>query len=357
MIYPTIGVPSRFSEWCEAIFRELLVAANGIAPEIFVADTLEQVGSALLARCTTSALVVSRQPNRKFVETVMAGKIPVMVTLDESENQISDLMADHNETFPDAMRRVANCLSSLLPLINYQNALRFNASDNLSVLEIATAIAAHFEINLDQGSISKAVQNLPERFFSSSAAPPPSALKGIVDALSARAAVRGAYGYRGEDYSSPAEILSAALAPLWTRLNGDPLGEIFWHPVLFFVGDHPSDAAITPIDVTGTGRCLFFGPYIHLPDGAWTCNLLLGCAKDAVGVGLRVDVFAGVALNSTEVEISEPGLFEIEMSFVNRNPDAPIEIRLFSMKPNFEGNLLPGSVRLTPQRANQLRAG
>lgn len=354
MIYLTMGVPSRFSEWCEAILRELLIEADGQPPEVFGADTLDQIGGGLLSRRITSALVVSRMPQKKLMETVNAARSPVIVTLDTPQNAVNALMRDHNESFPNAVRRVANCLTSLLHPTRYARALVLRAFDNPVSESIAESISDHFELGLDRAAVGKAAARVPAY-----APEPPTTVspgREIIDGLEARAALREAYGYKEEGHETPLEIQAAVLEPLWAHLTGGALQEMFWHPALFFHGDRPSEPATGPIDVTGTRRCLFFGPYIQLPEGAWTCNLLLGCAKSAVGIGLTLDVFAGATLNSVDVEVMEPGLFEIAMSFVNPNPDAQLEVRLFSVKPNFEGNILPGSVRLTPQRASRLRA-
>lgn len=356
MIYPTVGMPSRFSEWCEAIFRQLLAKTGGPLT-IFAADGLDQISKELLFTRTTSAVVVSRQPQQAFSQTLIAAKSPVMITLDRPDHAVGALMRDHNERFADAVRHVANALTSLLPLMRYDGALVLRASDRLSAREVAARIAQHFALGLDEATIRDVAGEVAEH------APPldedvlASAHTAVAETLSARARSRAAFGYGEEDDSTAAGIVGAALDPLWSHVNGDPLREVFWHPLLFSLGDHPAEPAIATIDVTGARRCLLFGPYIRLPEGPWSCSLLLGCAKSAVGAGLTMDIYAGTQLNSVDVVIGEPGLFEIELPFVNRDPDGRLEVRLISAKASFEGELMAGSVRLTPQRAKRLRAG
>ncbi len=48
MIYCTVGIPSRFSEWCEML-QAVLVAAASRSPSQFIAESLDQVGLEWLA--------------------------------------------------------------------------------------------------------------------------------------------------------------------------------------------------------------------------------------------------------------------------------------------------------------------
>lgn len=352
MIYSTIGIPSRFSEWCEAIFTALL-NHTGTPSVAFVADRLDQISRELLVARTTSALVVSRQPQKALVEALTASKSPVMVTLDTPHNAVKALVMDYSASHPDAVRRIANSLTSFLPAVNYDLALVLRAADRPKAVEVATQIARHFLLGLDDETIRAVAAGFPEH---APELPAGGALHAMFDAaLGTRKDMRSTFGYGEEDDCTTVDIERLALEPLWEHLNGSRLQDIFWHPALLTVTDRPGDTAVLPIDITGSHRCLLFGPYIQLPEGPWSCSLLVGCSKTAAGVGVIFDIFAGAQLNCADVTFSEPGLFEIEMSFVNPNPDAPLEIRLFSTKANFEGELLAGSVRLTPQRAKRLR--
>lgn len=356
MIYPTVGIPSRFSEWCENIFRRLL--ANGSGPQmVFSAEGLDQISKELLFAQTTSAMVVARQPQQTLSQALIAAKSPVVITLDQPRFAVAALMTDHNQRFPDAVRHVANSLTSLLSLMKYEGALVLRASDRPSAREVATRIVQHMALALDEAAIREAVHQMPEHAPQFGDDVMSSIHAAVADMVLPRAASRRAFGYGDDDDANAAGILATALDPLWAHVNGDPLTEIFWHPLLFSLGDRPAEAAITAIDVTGARRCLLFGPYIKLPEGPWSCSLLLGCAQNAVGIGLTMEIYGGTQLNSVDVVITEPGLFEIELPFVNRDPDARLEVRLISAKASFEGELMAGSVRLTPQRAKRLPAG
>lgn len=353
MIHLAVGMPCRFSEWCEVIFRELL-AARGTPPVTFIANKLDEFGREVLARKPACALVVIREADKAFAEAVKTTSSPVVLAIDTPGQTVRSLMTDYQVPFRDAVRRVGSCLTSLLPLVEYERALVLRATDKASSFHVAEALVRHFGLDLDEAAIQFAIRQIPEEparfddeFFADNV---------LSETLALRAGTSGTFGYGPDDDRSLADIQKAALDPLWAHLNGSPLKEVDWHPALFSLGDRPAEAPITAIDVTGSRRCLFYGPYIRLPEGSWSCSILLGCADNAVSVSLILDVFAGVPLNSADITITEPGLFEIEMSFVNPGSDAHLEVRISSAKPSFEGEILVGSVRLFPHRAKRLRA-
>ncbi len=353
MILLTVGIPCRFTEWCEAIFRNLLAAA-GTPPTAFIANTLDQLGREVLAAKPACALVIVREANKSFADEIRATSSPIVLTLDTPENAVRALMADYHVPFRDAVRRIGSGLTTILPLMGYEHALVLRATDAPSAFEVAEAIARHCGLDLDEDTIRAAVQAIPE--VPASLDDVPLADPVLSEALNVRAGTSGTFGYGPDDAHSLSEIQSAALDPLWAHLNGNPLRDVHWHPALFSLGDKPAEAPVTALDVTGSRRCLMYGPYLRLPEGSWSCSVLLGCAPNAVGVALTLDVFAGVPLNSVEVTITEPGLFEVEMSFVNPSSDAYLEVRMISTKPTFEGEILVGSVQMSPHRAKRLRA-
>jgi hypothetical protein len=356
MIYTTVGLPCRFSEWCEAIFRALVTAARGPTPA-FPADRLDQISKALLTAHTASAVVMVRQPQQMLSETLVAAECPVVVTLDTPANAVGALMTDYHECFREAVRRVSNSLTALIAVMKAPRVLVLEASGRPSAFDVAERIVGHFGLALNEDGIRAALAGLPEQAPELDRDAVTAAESVICEELAARAAIRARYGFGDEDDVSPAAIMSAALDPLWAHLRGEPLKEIFWHPALFVCGDRRSEAALMPVDITGSRRCLVFGPYCQLPAIPWSCSLLMGYAPNAVGVGITLDVFTGNPLNSVDVAVAEPGLSEVEMSFVNAAQDADIEIRVFNAKATFEGEFLFGAVRLTPQRAKRLRGG
>lgn len=339
MIYCTIGVPSRFSEWCEALLREV-VAACSSPPTPFVADSLEQIGHELLVRQGADSIVALRQPQKGALKSLVAAGHPFLLTLDAPNSTVAALMTDYAVPFADAVRKTASCLAALLPAIEAKNALVIKASDARSELATARAIAQHFALDIGDEALAAAAARCP---FRPAAVIPDTARKEPLPVPAIFEPLRR---------SGP--TAAAALEPLWNHITGKPLREIVWNPELFWLGDATGEMATKLVDVTGSSRCLIFGPYIRLLEGPWSCALMLGFSERAVGLRMVADVVAGVPLNHVNFEVDEPGVFEIEFSFVNSNPDLPVEVRLFGADAAFEGEIMLGPVRLTPLKARRL---
>ncbi len=151
-------------------------------------------------------------------------------------------------------------------------------------------------------------------------------------------------------------IMEGALAAYAHCFRGEPLRPIVWLRDLFLLGDRPEAAATQLIDVTGPSRCLLYGPYIHLPEGSWSCNLLFGCTKESVGLKFVADIAAAGTskLARAEFQIDEPGIFEIETSFVHAGHGS-IEVRIFNAGAAFEGHVALGQVTMVPLKGKRLK--
>ena len=60
MLYFVIGLPGRFTEWCDAATAEIVRRALG-PTELVRADTLEEISLAMLRTGASRAVVASRQ--------------------------------------------------------------------------------------------------------------------------------------------------------------------------------------------------------------------------------------------------------------------------------------------------------
>lgn len=341
MIYCTFGVPSRFSEYCETLLLELVAAHSGRS-EQFVVESLQQIGRELLSRNCLDAIIVARQPELAFCKEMLANNRPMMITLDRPEAAIGALQTDHSVPYAEAVRRTANSMASIAPIVQAKRGLVLNASRGQSELAIAKAITEQFGLTLPDATLQQIAARIPLR--------PEATDVEEADAQSEPA-------LPGVELVSPvASTAEAAIRPLWRHLQGEPLQEIVWTPPLFRLAHAPQQAPLSPIDLTGSGRGLLFGPFIRLPEGSWSCSVMFGCSERVKGARMIAEVFAGVPLNRITFELAEAGVFEVECSFVNSNPDIPIEVRLFTAEAAFEGEIMLTQVRMFPLKAKRLGA-
>jgi hypothetical protein len=336
MIYPAICMPGRFSAWCEALLAEL-ITASGAPPVAITVAELEQLGREVLVRDLGCALVVSRQPDRKICDALTGeGKKPFLFVIEDPRRAVGDLMRDQGVDFLQAVRTVAGSCATVLPLIDAPNGLPLGRDDPAHRgAGVAGRLARHFGLPLDDSTIARV------------AAQP--RLRNLETGIDEPLAPASFDAHRQA-------IMEAALAPYANCFRGEPLRPLVWPRDLFLLGDRPDTAATQLIDVTGPSRCLLYGPYIHLPEGSWSCNLLFGCTKEAVGLKFVADIVAGVSSNlaKADFQIDEPGIFEIEVSFAHAGHGS-IEVRIFNAAAAFEGHVALGQVTMVPLKGKRLK--
>jgi hypothetical protein len=145
-------------------------------------------------------------------------------------------------------------------------------------------------------------------------------------------------------------MLNGALEPYIENT----LERLVWEPELFYLCEEPIGstlvAATRPIDLTGRPRIVVYGPFITLPPGGWSAEIVLGFSAEAAGMSFMVEVFAGTQLAYTRIEIGGEQIIETRVSFtIADSADQPVQIRIWSERSAFDGRLALGYVTMTPQ--------
>ncbi len=332
MILVAAGLPGRFAENCEQLLASL--GASGAEPVTsFNADSLSALGAALLERDTGAGMVVTRQPTADLAALFKAKSRPFLIALEPPQDCVAALMADHGLSFLEAVRSTANSCAALFAVLGHPGALVLRQGQTWR--DIAQALAAHYHLTLPLDEITRLADRIAQRDSPAVSLHYESPADGL--------------GGLGADALLPS-LLESALGPAEAWLDDGELREVVWHRDLFLSGDNPAGPPPPTIDVTGHGRCLFYGPYIRLPPGNWSCALLLGCAADTVGLEFAAEIFAGAVLSRAAFTVTEAGFFEIEFS-CSLAGDRPVEIRLFNTKAAFEGHIALVRASLRPHPA------
>lgn len=347
MIYSTVGVPSRASEWCERILHRL-VGATGSEPATFVADSLEQIGGRLYTDNSRDVVITTRVVDKKLCDLLATGKKRFLVVSSSPEDCVKSQLADHHECFPNAVRRTAQSLSSILPLLNSSQALVLDCAKRPTSKAVADSLVRHFGLDLSEDAIRRSLDGIAER------APTIEedllSFIGSADRqdLATRAATASRFGFGGEPVTFEG-IMKSVFDPIWAYQQGGALKDFAWHPLLFLLGDAPAMPPVAPLDVTGDSRCLVYGPYLELPKARWTCRLALKIAGEAGAINLRLEAYAGAGLKAVEFPLRAPGAIDVEMSFDSPGLGVPLELRLFKTNRPQDGLLVMGPALLHPE--------
>ena len=336
MIFFSIGLPGRFAEWCDALVLRLVARQHGSVAPVSL-DDLEGLASAAIRARAANLVVCCRQPALRLQSEIVRAELPFVVALGDPRAALRDQVEVRGIALTDATRAVAGSCATLPTMARAPRALVLRAADVPDLPAMAAAIARHFGIGIADGELRRLVAELPA----------PRAGPKEHDAS-------WAAGLGGREQA----IVGGALDPYVRYFADGELRRLVWQPDLFFTNPEPAGsariAATGPIDMTGRARCLVYGPYIALPPGPWSAEIVIGFSAEAAGISFLVDIYVGSQLAQTHIQPAAEQVVEASLQFtIDEAASQPVEIRIFSERAAFDGRIILGPVRLLPHEAVQ----
>jgi hypothetical protein len=336
MIFFSIGLPSRFAAWCDALVFRLAQSGFG-GVECAPVNTLEELATAVLRTRASHLVACSRQPVPRLQKEVVDGNRRFVVAVGDPRDALRNLSESGAVDVVGAARAVASSCAAMLSLTRAPGALVVSSGETMDLTAIASAIAGHLELSPGESEIATIVSDL-------------------------RAAGLTPHHREDGDWwdrlgEREHAIVNGALLPYFSLLVSEAdLEPLVWEPELFYIFEDPPAASLIPasrpLDITGRARVLIYGPFINLPPGSWSATVVLGFSAEAAGMSFTVEAFAGRQLAHTQVEAVDGLITEANLSFVIDNSvDQPVQIRVFNGRPAFDGRLALGYVTMTPRAA------
>jgi hypothetical protein len=326
MILFCVSLPGRVGEWCDTVIGRL--AETVLGPVVSTgANTLEELGSALIRTEGQHFYVGARQPGRWWRENLGATNKPFVVAVDDPCSAAQDLVIRHRLEPAEATRRVASSCALIGRYAALPGAFVVgSAADWSNPAATVAALARHLGLPVGATDIERIAAEAEAAY------PRPSDESGEVSPLQLPA--------------HSLAVMNGALAPYVGYLMRGDLMKITWARDLFFEDHH--QPAIRPIDISGKIRHLIYGPYIALPPGNWVAEIVLGFTEDAVNMSFSVDIWAGSRLSVASMNPSGPGLTTVNLSFViEESNDNLIEIRVMNERSAIYGQLALGQATLS----------
>jgi hypothetical protein len=329
MILFAFAVPGRFGEWCDAIIARLGERALGSLLAIAVSSP-DDMTVELVRSEGAHFMVKGPQPGPWLHRVLRETERPFTIALNDPRDAAFDLIFRHGLEMADAVRRVANSCASMMSCVMLPGALVLNASrDWQQPAATVEMIARHFGLDLDRVAVESIVEEVAAAGLGPETEPP-------------------------EWNSDPraaavAETVDGAVTSYVDHFLGGPFGPITWARELVLADGHV--AAAHAVDVTGRVRALLYGPYISVPPGNWTAEVVLGFSHEATDVNFIVDLLvAGRQLCATSIQPAREGIYSINLSFVIDEGNAHLlEFRVVNEKPAFDGRIALGRITLTLQ--------
>jgi hypothetical protein len=332
MILFSIGVPSRFTEWCDALIGRLAECSFG-SVECIALNTIEELAAAVLKTRASHIVACSRRPVIRLQTEIIEGKRPFLVAIGDPYTALRNLAERGGYDLVEATRAVASSCAAMLALTTAAGALVVSGGEAANPIEVAAAIADHFELSTSRSEIATIVSELYEAGITPDQVDDSAWWNALSDRQRA--------------------VVNGALLPY--RPAAD-LRSLVWEPELFFIHHDPRTPTPVPaaghVDITGRVRFLVYGPYIDLPRGSWSATVVLGFSAEAAGMSFMVEAFAGRQLCCTRVEPLVAQIIEADLQFVIDNSiDQPLQIRIANERAAFHGRLALGLVTVAPKSA------
>jgi hypothetical protein len=333
MLFFHVGLPSRFSEWCEAVTACLVERALGPV-EAINADTLDQFIVPAIRTGSPYLVVSSHEILGPLWAALAEANKPFILAFDHPHHALRNLVVRHGVAFLEATRAIARSCASMAGCASMPGALALHADrDAADLVAIAAAIARHVGLAIGAADIADSVaasadfdpRNDPQEHLS--------------------------WWDRLED--SQRELVAGAVDPYLALFAGSDLDPLTWERDLFYMNEEPpaetDPPASRPIDITGRPRYLLYGPYITLPPGSWSATVALGFSAEAAELSYLVEVCAGTetVLAAATLQPGPQRVVETSLNFSLAMPDM-VEIRILNERAAFDGRLALGHVTLTP---------
>jgi hypothetical protein len=331
MLMFLFGLPNQFTEWCEALIARLAERASEslLCPS---AGSSEELLQAIIEHPSQHILVSQRQPGNWLHRILAAANGRCVLALADPRACVAELAVGPDSNLIDVLCGVANSCATLSSYLSFPGTLVLRTGEH-SLDPVATArrIADHLRLPSADENIFEALDTIPPL--------EPNAVVTI--------------DWRDRFDASELVLINGALAGFAEYFTGHPLGNLVWAPALFIVGD-THQRLIGPIDITGRGRCLIYGPYIRLPAGRWTADVAVAFTDLGGSKNFTVDVATTVKLHEISINVVDQGGVHTSLPFVLEPAnESPLEVRVSINNAAFEGRLALGPVTLRPQQGSE----
>ena len=333
MIFFSIGLPSRFAEWCDELVLHLVERQFGSA-EAVALNGLEELAAAVIRARASNLVACCRQPVPRLQTEILQAERPFLVALGDPRAALQNLVTRSGFAIADAVRAVASSCAAMKTITKATNALVLTPADAQYLPETVTAVLRHYGIPCDSRELSLICEQLRQ-----------------TDVELEATDIRAFEQHLSEQDHA---VISGAVAPYVSYFTGGNLERLVWEPDLFYMSEEPAGPTLAPVtrpvELTGRVRFLVYGPFINLPPGTWSADVVLGFSAEAAGMAFNVEVFAGGQLAQTRFEVAGEQVLEARLYFtIGEAIDQPIQLRISNERAAFDGRLALGYVTITPQ--------
>jgi len=310
------GMPGALSNWGFAAVHAMADRSFGSHVAV-AADTLDELLAAMAAAPSGPVVITSQYPQAALAEFVHERADRIVVFVESTHDSVAHLEQASGATDLAIVRAVSASCACLASLPYRPAAVLIHRCD-----------VGHLPVGELEHRLAEALRLVP--------AEPP----GL--ALSEHGTMTLSRFLAAETHSRcdglGADFAEEVLAPYDIAFLGETEAAFAWPQASFLVADQPGRLLQGPVDLTGPARCIVYGPYLHLPAGAWTACVRLGFDAHVYEQSFCLELHGAGLLARIRVNApSRPGLFSTKFDFSVAEPHIPLEMRVLTEYGAIEG--------------------
>jgi hypothetical protein len=351
MLIGVFGTPSPLTYWTLHAVRTIaqVVRPNYSFISALRFDDLKASWNAIDANARQQIVFYSDCPEAQITDMFTSLEVPIILATDNAEDIVPFCAATRLMQVEHAIRLMSQSASTLYGLRDAKNLWRIrNDLYQWSVLNFVHQAIDFYEFKAEDDDLHKIMTYLTLSDRPLSSITIGQEILRIID----KARIPGTYEFnRDED-----RALFSIVAPQYDRvLRNEPVDSILWPRDIFCDGDRPEQLVCGPRSLIGRARTLIFGPYLHLPRGAWIARIDIEIRENFSGNRLCADVvLGGVVANGIKAHLPRSGVYSFDLDVDIREPLLPIELRIQILEGAIEGLLLLRTVELTRADASRV---
>lgn len=333
------ATPGPLGIWTVLVLRQIASAVLGRPIEVYELDTDQATELFLTNRPEGHVLIVTHFPRPELVDYATHHRIPVVLALDEPSYSAAFHVKSGNLGPRDAVKPVTQSLSLLAAMTKLQHSFVLSSMDyQRSVPHVVASLALALGVSRQEISvITKAFRGWQ--------------VTSLARSIEKHVLHGSAFTDLDRLVSPPdgACIIKASRGLVDLILGQEP-AEIVWSREFFYDGATLTSPAPMMIDMTGPARCLYYGPYLHLPVGRWEARIFLGFSDQTIDTWLKVDVYTDDVQAIFLSRVKRGGVYMMPIAFEVNDPRQPIQLRIFIERGEIDGRMGLAMVRLKPSQ-------
>jgi len=339
-ILAVLAAPSPVGTFAIMLARALCQAIGRQTASEITLDSDEATAAFLTSPPHDAALIVSHYPRPDLVEWLSRLQAPTILAIDSPDISVSHALCQAGLSWDAHLRPLTQSMSLLigargLPRLARLSPQAFN-SFAVDVIE-QMALQLRLPLTAEQVVHVLSTLNIGSR---------DETLLAAIDRLALGRPRADMFPKLDEFASATIHGSCDALVELlFTPVASTP---VCWPTGLFYDGERLEPYAPTRKPMRGPSRCLYYGPFTHLPVGLWQVSVGFALSRDFLPGGLSVEVYTDKLEGVYPVNPERSGRYRISFTTPIRDAQQPVQLRVFMDTGAIRGRIALFGAELTP---------